>query len=70
MTDESWGHCQHCKHFASLARIPLPNEEARCRHPVLSRFELKVFGASGCKGFELRPGLEPEVEEPQRHVTP
>ena len=64
MPNSHWGHCQHCKYFASPARMPLPNEEARCMQPELARFELKVFGASGCKGFELRPGLAPEVEEP------
>lgn len=67
--NERWGHCQHCKYFASLARIPLPNEEARCLQPELSRYELIVFGASGCTGFELRPGLERSVEDPGAHVT-
>lgn len=69
MADNQWGHCQHCKHFASLARIPLPNEEARCKQPDLARYELKVFGASGCRAFELRAGLERSVEEPMAHVS-
>jgi hypothetical protein len=67
MADHAWGHCQHCRYFGSLAVIPLPNEEARCKHPELSRYELKVFGASGCRAFELRAHLEPERdrEKPQ-----
>lgn len=64
MANRNWGHCQHCKYFASPARVPLPTEEARCFHPQLKKYELVVFGASGCKGFELRPGLQPAVEEP------
>ena len=70
MTERRWGHCQHCRYFASLARLPLATEEARCLHPELSRYELKVFGSSGCRGFELRPGLEKEVEEPTLHISP
>lgn len=66
MQNGNWGHCQHCKHFASPARKPLPNEEARCMQPTLSGFHLKVFGASGCTGFELRPGLDRSVEEPMQ----
>jgi hypothetical protein len=64
MADQKWGHCKHCKYFASPARIPLDAEEARCLHPVLSKYELEVFGASGCSGFELRPGLPADVEQP------
>ncbi|WP_224240281.1 hypothetical protein [Hyalangium gracile] len=64
MINGNWGHCQHCRYFASLARIPLAGEEARCLQPELSRYDLKVFGASGCKAFELRQGLSKEVEEP------
>jgi hypothetical protein len=70
MADHAWGHCQHCRYFASPARIPLPNEEARCKQPDLSRYDLKVFGASGCNAFELRMGLEREVEEPRPHLSP
>lgn len=70
MIDRHWGHCQHCKHFASLARLPLPTEEASCLQPELSRYELRVFGASGCTAFELRPGLDRDVEEPAPHITP
>jgi hypothetical protein len=69
MADEKWGHCQHCRHFGSLAPIPLPGEEARCNHAELKRYELRVFGAGGCKGFELRAGLEEGVEAPERHVS-
>lgn len=64
MTERHWGHCQHCKYFASLARIPLASEEARCLQPELARYDLKVFGACGCKAFELRAGLSRDVEEP------
>ena len=62
-TDHSWGHCKHCKFFASPARVPLSTEEARCMQPQLSRFSLSVFGASGCSAFELRQGLPSTVEE-------
>jgi hypothetical protein len=64
MANGNWGHCQHCKYFGSPARAPLGAEEAPCKHPELSRFQLIVFGASGCSGFELRPGTSAEVEAP------
>lgn len=64
--DSRWGHCMHCKHFASPARVPLAEEEARCNQPELSRFQLTVFGLNGCVGWELREGLSPTVEEPRR----
>jgi hypothetical protein len=70
MTERSWGHCQNCKHFASLSRKPVASEEARCLHPDLSRYDLKVFGSCGCRGFELRPGLGREVEEPGLRMNP
>lgn len=57
-----WGHCMHCTHFESPAQLPLANEEARCEHPVLARFQLRVFGTSGCSGFELRAGISPRTE--------
>ena len=44
--------------------MPLSDEEADCHHPVLSKFQLLVFGAGGCNGFELRPGLAETTEEP------
>ncbi|MBN1205390.1 MAG: hypothetical protein JXB05_10745 [Myxococcaceae bacterium] len=69
MTDRNWGHCQHCRYFASPARIPVGSEEARCLQPELSRFELKVFGSCGCRAFELRAGLAKELEEPISHIT-
>lgn len=53
---EGWGHCMHCKHFDSPAQLPLENEEASCRHPVLETYQLRVFGTNGCSGFELRAG--------------
>ncbi|MBI2893089.1 MAG: hypothetical protein HYY06_06020 [Deltaproteobacteria bacterium] len=68
--DKSWGHCQNCNYFASPARIPLPTEEAHCNHPELKKFELVVFGASGCSGFRLRQGLPVTVEEPAAGVSP
>lgn len=64
MANGNWGHCQHCKYFGSPARNPLGNEEAPCKHPELSRFQLIVFGASGCTGFDLRPGITGVSEEP------
>jgi hypothetical protein len=62
--NSNWGHCQHCQHFDSPARVPLSTEEARCLHGELRKFQLVVFGASGCRGFTLRAGLQPSVEEP------
>jgi hypothetical protein len=62
MADRQWGHCRSCRFFASPARIPFGTEEARCAHPELSKFELTVFGASGCNAWELRPGLSEQVE--------
>jgi hypothetical protein len=44
--------------------MPLEDEEAACAHPELSKFALLVFGASGCNGFELRPGLAETEERP------
>ena len=64
MADGRWGHCQHCRFFASPARLPLVEEEARCAEPTLAKYELLVFGASGCKAFDLRPGLAETAEQP------
>lgn len=64
MTDKRWGHCGHCRFFASPAQRPLASEEARCVQPELARFQLVVFGSGGCNAFELRQGLRPEVEQP------
>ena len=64
MANGKWGHCQHCRYFGSPAQAPLVNEEAPCNQPELSRFHLVVFGASGCSGFELRPGAPDDVEAP------
>jgi hypothetical protein len=66
MVNQKWGHCEHCKFFASPAKVPIGAEEAKCLHPVLSKYELLVFGASGCNGFELRAGLAENMERPQR----
>ena len=66
MPDDKWGHCQHCKYFASPAVVPLEEEEARCLQPVLSKFALLVFGACGCNSFELRAGTDVKTEEPVR----
>jgi poly-gamma-glutamate synthesis protein (capsule biosynthesis protein) len=66
MATREWGHCRHCRFFGSPARMPLDGEEASCEHPTLSQFQLRVFGASGCNGYELRPGLtEREQAEEQ-----
>ena len=70
MADGRWGHCEHCRYFGSPARTPLVNEEAPCQHPELSRFHLTVFGASGCNGFELRPGAPADVEASVYAPTP
>jgi hypothetical protein len=64
MSDRAWGHCEHCKFFASPSRVPLEDEEAACQHPELSQYELRVFGASGCNAFELRQGLAETEERP------
>lgn len=63
MTNAKWGHCRNCRFFGSPAKAPLGTEEARCGHPELSTFELTIFGANGCNGWELRPGLPQDVEE-------
>jgi hypothetical protein len=65
MTTQTWGHCEHCRFFASPAKIPLGGEEARCMHPVLAKYQLHVFGASGCSNFDLRAGLSGRVELPK-----
>ncbi len=64
MSDRVWGHCQHCKYFGSPARVPLEEEEAPCQHPELSKYQLLVFGAAGCNGFELREGVAETEERP------
>jgi hypothetical protein len=64
----NWGHCGHCRFFGSPAKAPLDGEQAGCNEPTLTRFELRVFGMSGCNHFELRPGLSGEVEQPRREV--
>ena len=66
MAEGEWGHCRHCRFFASPARLPLGDEEAACEHPTLSQFHLRVFGASGCDGYELRPGLAAREEGEER----
>jgi len=63
MPDRAWGHCQHCTYFGSPAPIPLSDEEAACQQPALSKYHLLVFGAGGCNGFELRPGLAQTEEQ-------
>lgn len=60
-----WGHCGHCKFFSSPAKAPLEGEQASCKEPVLTKFQLRVSGTSGCNHFQLRPGLPTTVEEPQ-----
>lgn len=62
MENKQWGHCMHCKYFGSPAELPLASEEAYCKQPNLSRYQLTVFGTNGCTAFELRRGLSSEVE--------
>ncbi len=64
MANNNWGHCQNCRYFGSPARVPVATEEARCLQPQLAKYELKVFGASGCRAFELREGVSRSLEEP------
>jgi hypothetical protein len=64
MTNGRWGHCKHCKHFDSPARIPVDQEEAQCRQALLSKHELRTFGASGGNLYQLRKGLSERVERP------
>jgi hypothetical protein len=64
MANHKWGHCEHCRFFASPALVPVGNEESKCMHPVLAKYDLLVFGAGGCSGFELRAGLPESVERP------
>lgn len=68
MTDFNWSHCRTCRFFGSRAAVPLGGEEAPCRHPTLAQFELSVFGASGCNGWALRPGLSERSEHPQPQI--
>lgn len=63
MSESSWGHCNHCKSFESPARMPLGTEEAACGHPELRRHSLRVFGASGCNLFSVRPGLAADGDQ-------
>jgi len=60
--DGRWGHCRSCRFFGSPARVPFGTEEALCKQPALAKFELTIFGSNGCNGWELRPGLSPQVE--------
>jgi hypothetical protein len=64
MSTANWGHCHRCKFFASPSRQPLEDEEAACKQPELSRYALRVFGASGCNAFEVRAGLAETEEHP------
>jgi hypothetical protein len=60
----------HCKHFGSLAEVPLATEEAYCQHAEHARSKLTVFGTNGCTGFALREGLSPDVEHPGHIAVP
>lgn len=62
MARSHFGHCKHCKYFASPAPKPLDLEEAPCNEPKLKKYDLRVFGASGCNAFELRRGLAETLE--------
>lgn len=65
----AWGHCKNCRHFGSPAAQPLGAEEARCRQPILTRFELRVYGSNGCNAYETRAtareGSTEVLESPQ-----
>jgi len=63
MADGRWGHCRTCRFFGSPAHLPLGTEEARCKQPELSKFELTVFGANGCNAWDLRAGLPAQIED-------
>lgn len=65
MEEKNWGHCRSCRFFGSPAHVPLGSEEARCKQPNLSKFELTVYGSNGCNAWELRPGLSPQIERQQ-----
>ena len=57
------GPLQELQFFTSPARVPLSSEEARWAQSELSKFDLTVFGANGCNGWELRAGLAQQAEE-------
>jgi hypothetical protein len=69
MSDRKWGHCKNCKYFGSPADVPLEEEEASCLHPELSKFSLTVFGANGCRAFDLRSGLPASSEQPTAFIV-
>jgi hypothetical protein len=64
-SQNAWGHCSHCRYFASPARSPLDGEQASCKEPTLAKFALRVVGTCGCNHFTLRPGLSTTVEQPR-----
>ena len=64
MATRKWGNCRDCRFFASHSTQPRDDEQARCTHPELSRFELQVSGASGCNAFELRQPISAPAEQP------
>ena len=64
MASSNFGHCKHCRYFASPSKRPLELEEAPCTEPRLRAFGLITFGASGCNAFTLREGLSERVELP------
>ncbi len=65
MAGGNWGNCKQCKYFGSRESTPDDTESAACLQSELRKFELKVFGASGCNAWELRPeAMEPIQEQP------
>jgi hypothetical protein len=60
MKDRAWGHCQDCRFFAKPEPVRRLDGHAGayCQHPVLSKYQLFVYGAGGCNGFDLRPSFE------------
>jgi hypothetical protein len=65
MENGQWGHCKHCLHFGSPAAQPFGAEEAPCLNPSFRRFELRVYGSNGCRGWVARAGLPHTVEQGQ-----
>ncbi|MFO7155559.1 MAG: hypothetical protein DIU72_002935 [Pseudomonadota bacterium] len=68
--NDRWGPCRTCRYFASPSNAPEDEDRARCLHPVHSRLDLVVTGASGCTGWELRPGLAREQAESELQEQP
>ncbi|HLV60195.1 MAG TPA: hypothetical protein VKY51_02200 [Fredinandcohnia sp.] len=70
MEGERWGNCKSCRYFASPSHVPMAAEQAKCLHPVHSKYDLVVLGMCGCTGWELRPGLSEEQVEGEFEEQP